>query len=109
MDKSNLDINKFIEEMTNVRPEMLTSEAKKLFNTIIQIIDERNQLLADNQDLKKMIEFNRDYINALEKDLYEGASNYVIPKEMLENLLNKYKNKTIDEAVNFYKELNALL
>lgn len=67
------ETDKFIEEMTKVRPEVLTPEAKKLFYTIMQILndnillkeslkdkceiaDERNQLLVENQKKDKIID-----------------------------------------------------
>ena len=50
---SNEDIEKLIEDMTKVRPEMLNEEALKLFNTIMKIIDERDTLIKE-----------RDYYNA---------------------------------------------
>ena len=37
------DIEKLIEELTKVRPEMLNDEALKLFNTIMAILDERDR------------------------------------------------------------------
>ena len=37
------DIEKLIEQMTAVRPEMLNEEALKLFNTIMAILDERDR------------------------------------------------------------------
>lgn len=37
------NIEQFIEELTNVRPEMLNDEALKLFNTIMAILDERDR------------------------------------------------------------------
>ena len=39
------DIEKLIEEMTKVRPEMLNKEALKLFNTIMLALDDRDKLI----------------------------------------------------------------
>ena len=67
------ETDKLIEEMTKVRPEVLTPKAKKLFYTIMQILndnilleeslkdkceiaDERNQLLVENQKKDKIID-----------------------------------------------------
>lgn len=46
------DIEKLIEELTKVRPEMLNKEALKLFNTIMAILDERDELIKENKELK---------------------------------------------------------
>lgn len=68
-----INVESFIEEMAKVQPEVLTPEAKKLFDTIMQILDEnlllkeslkdkcdiadeRNQLLIDKQKLNKVID-----------------------------------------------------
>ena len=40
------EIEKLIEALTKVRPEMLNEEALKLFNTIMAILDERDKLIA---------------------------------------------------------------
>ena len=40
------DIEKLLEEMTKVIPENLSPQAKKLFNTINSILDERDSLLV---------------------------------------------------------------
>ena len=53
------EIENFIEEMTKVRPEKLTDEGKKLFNTIMKILDEREMLIKErNYYLKQYSETN---------------------------------------------------
>lgn len=47
------DIEKLIEELTKVRPEMLNEEALKLFNTIMAILDERDKLIEKNRKLEE--------------------------------------------------------
>jgi hypothetical protein len=47
------DIEKLIEELTKVRPEMLNEEALKLFNTIMAILDERDELIEKNRKLEE--------------------------------------------------------
>lgn len=47
------EANKILEEMQNVRPEMLNAEAKKLFEAIMKIADERdksNEIISDLQN-----------------------------------------------------------
>ena len=62
---SNEDIEKLIEDMTKVRPEMLNEEALKLFNTIMKMIDERDTLIKE-----------RDYYNAR----YNEFNDYFLKK-----------------------------
>lgn len=60
---NNEDIEKLIEDMTKVRPEMLNEEALKLFNTIMKIIDERDTLIQERDYYKaRYNEFNEAFI-----------------------------------------------
>lgn len=60
---SNEEIEKLIEDMTKVRPEMLNEEALKLFNTIMKIIDERDTLIQERDYYKaRYNEFNEAFI-----------------------------------------------
>ena len=59
------EIEKLIEDMTKVRPEMLNEEALKLFNTIMKILDERDTLIKE-----------RDYYNAR----YNEFNDYFLKK-----------------------------
>lgn len=60
---SNEEIEKLIEDMTKVRPEMLNEEALKLFNTIMKIIDERDTLIKERDYYKaRYNEFNEAFI-----------------------------------------------
>ena len=53
-------------------------------------------LIAENKELKEMLKHRIEYTNILEKDLFENASNYVIPKskvkEKIEELQEGCKN-----------------
>ena len=60
---SNKEIEKLIEDMTKVRPEMLNEEALKLFNTIMKILDERDTLIKERDYYKaRYNEFNEAFI-----------------------------------------------
>ncbi len=41
------EINSIIDELNAVRPEKLDGEARKLFDTIMQIIDEKDDIKAE--------------------------------------------------------------
>ena len=60
---SNEEIEKLIEDMTKVRPEMLNKEGLKLFNTIMKILDERDTLIKERDYYKERYnEFNEAFI-----------------------------------------------
>lgn len=57
------EIEKLIEDMTKVRPEMLNEEGLKLFNTIMKILDERDTLIQERDYYKaRYNEFNEAFI-----------------------------------------------
>ena len=65
---SNEEIEKLIEDMTKVRPEMLNEEALKLFNTIMKIINERDTLIKERDYYKaRYNEFNNAFIEGGKK------------------------------------------
>lgn len=76
------DINNLIEELTKVNPSNLSKEGLKLFNKINEIIDR-------NRELEEMLKNRIKYTNELEKDLFENASNYVIPKSLIKETIEK--------------------
>lgn len=65
---NNEEIEKLIEDMTKVRPEMLNEEALKLFNTIMKILDERDTLIQERDYYKaRYNEFNNAFIEGSKK------------------------------------------
>ena len=65
---NNEEIEKLIEDMTKVRPEMLNEEGLKLFNTIMKIIDERDTLIKERDYYKaRYNEFNNAFIEGGKK------------------------------------------
>ena len=48
------EIENLIEEMTKLRPDQLSEEGQKLFNTVMQIIDERDRLEEINEEHQKL-------------------------------------------------------
>ena len=49
------EIEDILEELHLVRPEILKPKAKKLFEAIMSIADERDELQQENQELKDKI------------------------------------------------------
>ena len=65
---NNEEIEKLIEDMTKVRPEMLNEEGLKLFNTIMKILDERDTLIQERDYYKaRYNEFNNAFIEGSKK------------------------------------------
>lgn len=54
---SSEEVEKCIKELTEVRPEKLDDKGLKLFKTIMQIIDERNELKKEKEELKIQIDY----------------------------------------------------
>lgn len=46
-------------------------------------------LLKENKELKSLIAHKNEYIKKLEKDLFENASNYVIPKQKIKGKIEE--------------------
>lgn len=53
---------KVLEELNSVRPKMLNGEAKRLFEAIMKIADERDNLYLEIQEKEKLINTLVDYI-----------------------------------------------
>lgn len=47
------EIEEVLEELNGVRPEMLNDEAKRLFNAIMKIADERDEAIQENKILEQ--------------------------------------------------------
>lgn len=48
------EISNILDELNNVRPEVLNEESKRLFNAIIQIADERDKYINLYTNLKQI-------------------------------------------------------
>ena len=103
------EAQKILEELIGSKPEKLTGEAKRLFEAIMKIADERDELLEKNKEYEKQLDLDyveenyihKDKIKAkieeLEKDLkeYENGQEWEIQDEIrgqiyvLQSLLEK--------------------
>lgn len=69
------EAQKVLNELNNVRPEVLTGEAKRLFEAIMKIADTRDEALEENKELKiqkdyykaRYLEFNDAFIKKEDK------------------------------------------
>lgn len=110
MNSMEKDINNLIEELTNVRPNELSTEGLKLFNKINEIIDKNKELEEENRifalegsrvSLKVHIDKNYIPVSLVEETIEElkenGYWNYLEERdlettiEILEKLLEKRK------------------
>ena len=89
------EIEKFIQEMTEVRPDKLNKEALRLYNTIMQILDKNEQLETENKELK---EYKQKLIEKLEKDIKKNNEFEFMPLQIEKAYNNYYKIGRIDEA-----------
>lgn len=78
-------MEEILEELKNVRPEMLNENAKKLFDAIMKIADERDLY-------KKRIEDSLEQIAEL-YDIYDNTPNYQLC-DMLENIVDTLKGES---------------
>lgn len=51
------EIEKVLEELNGVRPEMLNDEAKRLFTAIMQMADERDEAIQQNKILDQAMTY----------------------------------------------------
>lgn len=66
------EIEKLIEALTKVRPEMLNKEALKLFNTIMAVLDERDRWKLKIKEIRDKAEVMDYYtLNNVIDDLTE--------------------------------------
>lgn len=95
------EIKDILEELHLVRPEILKPKAKKLFEAIICIADERDILLEQNQKYKevidkaiKYIDEYRDYQDVHKQigiDQYEDVTEDILFEKNIEELLDILK------------------
>ncbi len=95
------EIKDILEELHLVKPEILKPKAKKLFEAIICIADERDILLEQNQKYKevidkaiKYIDEYRDYQDVHKQigiDQYEDVTEDILFEKNIEELLDILK------------------
>lgn len=51
------------------------------------------KLKKENKELNRLLKFSLDYRHKLEEDLYEGASNFILRKDKIREIIEEYKHK----------------
>ena len=95
MNKEEFTGEEMLEEMTKLNPERLNDDTRKLFYTIMKVIDERDNLQKGNISLQEDIENYRASVQALKVEL--GKKDKTI-KEVI-NVLNYMNNGEICDNV----------
>lgn len=84
------EIEDILEELHLVRPEILKPKAKKLFEAIMSIADERDELQQENQELKKQYCERTDCSGRLGNS--KKVEQLIKENQELKNQLEKYEN-----------------
>lgn len=70
------------------RKEYMSSWFAKDLDIAVNLIE---KLQKENEELKKLMAHKNGYTKKLEEDLFENASNYVIPKKKIKELIKRKK------------------
>lgn len=70
---NNEEIEKLIEDMTKVRPEMLDDKGLKFFKVIMQLLDERDRLRKEKFELKTQRDYYKREYSLYNKTLEEAG------------------------------------
>ena len=70
---TNEEIEQCIKDLTKVRPEMLDDKGLKLFKTIMQILDEKDNLIKENAELKIQRDYYKREYSLYNKTLEEAG------------------------------------
>ncbi len=97
------EIEKFIKDMTKVRPEMLNEEALKLFNTIMRILDRIDQLEREN---KILTQTNKTYKGMINK---QNSDNKKLIEKLEEDVGNFKKQNADATLQNYSQEILEIL
>ena len=104
---SEKEINEVFNELKRVRPEKLTGEAKRLFEAIMKIADERDELLkerqADKEKIKELEEDNYECNNIIRDYIEDWELKNKIIKLMSEHLTTPIHSKK--DVVEYFENL----
>lgn len=93
---SEKEITEILNELKTVRPEKLTGEAKRLFEAIMKIADERDELLKERQADKEHIKKLEGQVKMLD-EAYVGVIKE--SKKYFDIVQNSTPNKIIKEKI----------
>lgn len=102
-----------LEQMTRVRPEMLNENALKLFNKIMEVIDERDKLQQKIELLNQCIKTDKDkidcWVNKYEElqQRIEKAIEYIEKTTRKNDELNCTKLLAVNQVENLLQILKG--
>lgn len=84
------DMNRFA---NSIDMNCVTARQMQIILNLIEKLHKENEELKEDRDkFKKALGKRITYCNELEKDLFENCSNYVIPKQIVKDKIEEYKN-----------------
>ena len=95
-----------LEQMTRVRPEMLNENALKLFNKIMEVIDERDKLQQEIELLNQCIKTDKDKIDYWVDKCEELQQENQRLKEAVDGLCQE--NTELKEQIKIYEDPDDL-
>lgn len=84
----------------------LEKALERLLSNYKRVLKENEKLKEDRDKFKKALGKRITYCNELEKDLFENCSNYVIPKQIVKDKIEEYKN--ILKTCNKVKDIDRI-
>mgnify|MGYP006908804337 CR=1 FL=1 len=96
------EANKVLEEMHEVRPEKLNDKAKRLFEAIMKIADERDTAEADLYEANNRINDLLDIVKQKDK-IIDLMADEILEQDILnQDDINHYDNK--HEVIKYFEE-----
>lgn len=88
---------KFREYLLILSSEFPTHRKTEAMEELLKIYNKQekeiNKLKEQNKKLKELLQKKNNYTHQLEKDLFEGCSNYVIKKDEIREKIKELKEK----------------
>ena len=98
------EAQKVLDELNTVRIEVLNDEAKRLFEAIMKIANERDKLKEELDFLKEEKEQAWEEWNNLEQGSYETEQRLKMEKKELEHKLNNKVLFVRDDTIKMYEQ-----
>lgn len=89
------EIQDILEELHLVRPEILQPKARKLFEAIMSIADERDELQQENKRLKEVIDDTYENSELIQKENTILKENAIHNDKVLDSI--RWENKELKE------------
>lgn len=98
------EANKVLKELDEVRPEILNDKAKRLFNAIMKIADERDEYKAEIEKDNNIISDLQNEVTLKDVEI-EKKDRQLKEKDNIIRKLNKEAQKNFDIAMDLQREI----